>query len=236
MLIFFNNKLYYISVIYKKLIILFFSFTLFSCGLDTVIYLAPVRRNHHNEGSTQASEAYVSFETSDTDDANITAGDSFKGFEIYYKIYERESERYSDYSAIEKYNTDNPAVSVKYLLETKKYHLLSVSGGNSNSKPLIPKAAANRIIKIRLIDFEDEKIGLYIQNAKSGIPIRTSNLKFEAEDIEKNHEDVIKASSDTDEEYWKVNFYAAAYGNDNSFLPLYSELTFLGYLMIKKES
>lgn len=205
-----------------------------SCGLDTIIFLEPVKRDAYNDGSVQEVNAFVSFNTSDK--YNSENHDSyFKGFEIYYKIYERSSERSSDESSINKYNEDNPAVSAKYLLETKKYHRLAVSGGNFNDVPLIKKSTADRLIKIRLIDFAGEEKGLYINNTKSGIPRRSVDLKFDAEDIENTNEDVVKASSNTDDENWYINFYAAAYGNDDSYKPLYSQLTFLGYLMIKKK-
>lgn len=213
--------------------------TLLSCGLDTVVYLEPVKRENDNYNSDQAVNAYVSLRTSEAyPSANNTAGDLFKGVEIYYKIYERESERYSDYSSIDKYNEDNPAVSAKYLLETKKYHKLSASGSSFGENPLIKKTGTDRIIKIRLVNFGDsEERGIYINNTKEGIPKRINNLKFEAEDIEKTHEDVIKSSSENDSgENWLINFYAASYGNDDGFRPIYSKLEFLGYLKIKKEN
>ena len=94
------------------------SILLFSCGLDTVIYLEAPNIKHSNYDSNDDSNKYLEFETSENENASVI--DYVKGFEVYYRIYERKEDRSSDYSSIYTYNEDNPSVSATYLVETKK--------------------------------------------------------------------------------------------------------------------
>ena len=219
----------------KALIIFVFSLFIFSCGLDTVTYLEPPTILHNNYDSEDDSNKYLMFETSETKNASVS--NYVKGFEVYYRIYERVEERSSDYSQIHKYDEDNPSVSVVYLLETKKYKTLSLKNASSNDRPLIKKHSTDRKIKIRLTEYTGEQIGFYIDGTNEGIPIRSNTQEFKKDDISTSNEDVHPApSSVTDKgEYWYVNMYAATYGNDASFKPLYSRLEFIGFLKIKKQ-
>jgi hypothetical protein len=218
----------------KAIILIFTLFTL-SCGLDTVIYLEPPTIRNNNYDSEDDSNKYLMFETSETKNASVST--YIKGFEVYYRIYERNVERAQDYSKIYKYDEDNPSVSVIYLTETMKYKPLSLKDVSSNDRPLIKKHSTNRMIKIRLTEYISEEIGFYIDGVKTGLPIRSNAQEFKKDDIDTSDEDVqSKPSSSTEEnEYWYVNMYATTYGNDPSFKPLYSKLEFIGFLKIKKQ-
>ena len=143
------------------------SILLFSCGLDTVIYLEAPNIKHSNYDSNDDSNKYLEFETSENENASVI--DYVKGFEVYYRIYERKEDRSSDYSSIYTYNEDNPSVSATYLVETKKYKMLAISDSSSNDRPLIKKTATNKRIKIRLNEYGSEEIGFYIDGTKIGL-------------------------------------------------------------------
>ena len=218
------------------IILIFYTFLFISCGLDNVVYLEPPSITHNNYDSDDDSNKYLEFETSESKNAGVQ--DYIKGFEIYYRIYERKEDRSSDYSSIYKYDEDNPSVSVTYLLENKKYKTLSLSDSNSNDRPLIKKTSANKKIKIRLTEYGEEEIGFYIDGVNKGVPLRYNLQKFNKEDISSTHEDIFpkpSSASQVEDEYWYINMYAATYGNDKSFKPLYSKLEFIGFLKIKKQ-
>ena len=218
-----------------KTVILFFALFTISCGLDTVIYLEPPTILNNNYDSEDDSNKYLMFETSESKNASVA--NYVKGFEVYYRIYERKEERSSDFSQIYKYDEDNPSVSVTYLKETKKYKELSLKNISSNERPLIKKHSTNRKIKIRLTEFTDEEIGFYIDGTNIGVPIRSNAQEFKKDDIDSSDEDVYPAPSSSTEqdEYWYVNMYATTYGNDPSFKALYSKLEFIGFIKIKKQ-
>lgn len=218
-----------------KAVILIFALCVFSCGLDTVTYLEPPTILNNNYDSEDDSNKYLMFETSETKNASVSS--YVRGFEVYYRIYERKQERLSDYSKIYKYDEDNPSVSAIYLSETMKYKVLSLKDVSSNDRPLIKKHTTDRKIKIRLTEYIGEEVGFYINGVKIGIPIRSNAQEFKKNDINSSQEDVYptpSSSTETDE-YWYVNMYAVTYGNDPSFKPLYSRLEFIGFLKIKKQ-
>lgn len=212
-----------------------FCFFLISCGLDNVIYLEAPTITHSDYDSEDDFHKYLEFETAESKNASVK--DYVKGSEIYYRIYERKGERSNDYSAIYKYNEDNPGVSATYLLESKKYKILSLSGASDNDRPLIKKTASNKKIRLRFIKYDNEEAGLYINGTLIALPLRYNGKAFKKDDISKNHEDVtpMPSSSTEEDEYWYINMYAATYGNDKSFKPLYSKLEFIGFLRIKKQ-
>ena len=214
---------------------MFFAFFFFSCGLDNVIYLEPPSITHNNYDSVDDSNKYLEFETSESKNTSVQS--YIKGFEVYYRIYERKEDRSSDYSSIYKYDEDNPSASVTYLLENKKYKILSLSNSSSNDRPLIKKTSSNKKIRIRLTEYGSEDIGFYIDGVNKGIPLRYNLQKFNKDDISNSGEDVFPkpSSSQLEDEYWYINMYAATYGNDKSFKPLYSKLEFIGFLKIKKQ-
>ncbi len=215
----------------KFFIVCLFSFSLYSCGLDVVVYLEPPTITHNNYDSEDDSRKYLEFETAESKNGSVQ--DYVKGYEIYYKIYGNRKDRASDYASIYSYNEDNPGVSVTYLLESKKYKILSSSVATSNDRPLIKNSSANRTIRLRFIKYDNEEAGLYINNVKVGLPIRSNGLEFNKNDISTLHEDVLSRNGSEDE-YWYVNMYAATYGSDQAFKPLYSKLEFIGFLKIKK--
>ena len=227
----------FMKICYFPLFTAFCIVMFFSCGLDTVIYLESPTIRHNNYDSDDDSNKYLEFETSEN--ANASVLDYIKGFEVYYRIYERKEDRSSDYSSIYSYNENNPSVSATYLVETKKYKMLAISGASSNDRPLIKKTATNKKIRIRLSEYGSEEIGFYIDGKKIGLPIRYNATEFKKDDISNTNEDVFPTPSshknDEADEYWYVNMYAVTYGADKSFKPLYSQLEFIGFLKLKKQ-
>ena len=90
-------------------------FVLFAaCGIEVYIYLEPVSTYINKPGSA-ADEAlnYVAFVTSDV--ANeASASDYFRGFEIYYRIYNNLTTLNSDVTAIESYSEDDDTQALAY--------------------------------------------------------------------------------------------------------------------------
>ena len=208
--------------------------SLSGCGIDEYVYLYPVK-NPHLPTADQANN-YFSFETSDKKNTDEASG-YFKGFEIYYRIYNSESIRDADVVAINNYNSDNPSSAYSYLINTKKYCRLSCMVRPSDS-PLIPESTANRIV---VIGFGQSVKGNEISVAGSsslyGEPRRTNNgtndeeKKFDFDEIDDGDSDYTYSSSgDSDTVF--IQAYVLAYGYDQSYKSIYSELCNLGCVTI----
>ncbi len=216
------------------LTLLFFST---GCGLDTFIYLYPVTQllNNPLAGSTDNLYNYYKFRTTDADNTANSA-DYFKGFTIYYRIYNSTAVQSQDASDISTGNTNNPATILNYIVNVKKYTRMT-SSLRIGAYPLIPAAAANRDVTIRLIDYgTTDPADFLVDSASYGIPLRTKNDgtatdSFVFSEIVSSDVDVMYASTgETDK--WYVQSYVLAYGYDGSYKPIYSSLFSLGVITI----
>lgn len=214
----------------KVVLVFIISFSFCSCGLDTFIYFEAPKRLHNDYDSPQDVNHFLAFETAEL--SNASASNYLKGFEVYYRIYEKKSDLLSDNYSINSYNESNPGESATYLLETKKYMPLSISTYSVNERPLIKKHSTNRKIKIRLVGYSGEDSGFYVNNVKIAIPIRSNSKKFTKDEINNKNEDVYSSTENTDA--WYVNMYVATYGTDQNLKPIYSSLEFIGFLEIQK--
>lgn len=216
----------------------FVSMIMFSCGIEIVIFLEPPRRTHDTSYQDDPSARYCRFETADS--WNIAnAGGYFQGTEIYYRIYERESDCQSDKASIDKYNDDRPANAAQYLQDSKKYYRLTTS--TAARRPLINSASSNIDVRFRLQDYGADTAQLVTGGTPQGIPYRgieilASKRSFDRQNIAAEDEDVQKTSSSDRGDFWCVNFYAVSYGYDTAFRTLYSSLSPLGYIKINKDS
>lgn len=217
-------------------------FLIVSCGIENVIYLEPPKRTYENSDLDDLSKRYCRFTTADATNAAL-ASDYFQGTEIYYRIYERESDCTADKSQIVQYNESSPSNAARYLQDTKKYLRLGMIDLNAGKRPLIGKSASNSEIRFRLQDYGlDDSATLTVNGAKLGIPCRDTRVlstknRFEGENIDAADDDVQKASSSSSlTNFWYVNFYAVSYGYDKSFKTLFSELAPLGSIKVEKKS
>ena len=208
--------------------------TLSGCGVDEYVFLYPVTNPHVPTADPLFN--YFSFTTSDKKNTDEASG-YFKGFEIYYRIYNSESGRDSDVVAINNYNSDNPSSAYSYLINTKNYCRLSCAVRPVDF-PLIPESTSNRPVVIGLgQSIQTFVISVAGDSSLYGEPRRTNNGTTEADkrfifdEIDNGDSDYTYSSSGkTDTVY--IQAYALAYGYDQSYKSIYSELCNLGYVTI----
>lgn len=211
------------------------------CGIDTFVYLYPVTQLLNSPSTTDPSYNYFQFKTSDSDNYDAYGSDGyFKGFEVYYRIYNSTSTRSSDVSAIYTYNENNPTTALTKLVGTYYYHRM-VHSGRLTSIPLIPGDSSNRTVSIRLFDQNNYVAYFSLDGSTNGsgsigIPERTHNSgttfeTFVFKNIDTSDDDVSYTSS-SGTTTWYVQAYAVAYGYDESYKPYYSEVFSLGYVTV----
>ena len=211
---------------------------LFCCGIESVIYLDKPARVYYNSYLDDFSKRYCAFNTADSWNTANAAG-FFQGTEIYYRIYEQESDCTNDAAQIVRYNESNPSNSAQYLQDTKKYYRLTTTV--SSKRPLIGSSSSDRAVRFRLQDYDAaDPAVLTVGGASLGVPLRDTGIlaekrRFDDGNISANDADTQRASSSSGlHEFWYVNFYAVSYGYDRAFKTLYSAIESLGYIKIKR--
>jgi len=208
-----------------------------ACGIENIVYLEKPRRTYDTSDLNDLSRRYCEFDTANAANTANALG-YFQGTEIYYRIYERESDCITDRAAIAKYNDDNPFSAAQYLDATKHYYRLETD--QRLTRPLIGIQSSNVSVRFRLQDYGtpvSDPAQLTIAGVSQGIPQRDSRIHkriFDRENIAIGDEDVQKASSSTIDAFWWINFYAVSYGYDTGFRPLYSSLEPLGTIKLEK--
>ena len=229
------------QVLYKRYALLFCCLGcifIAACGIENVIYLEKPRKTYDTSELDDLSRRYCEFNTAGAVNTSY-AGGYFQGTEIYYRIYERESDCTSDRAAINRYNESNPAAAAQYLQDTKKYHRLTTS--NFARRPLIGSSGSDVRVRFRLQDYggTTDPALLVVGGSSLGVPYRGSNIssekrRFDRQNITVDDEDVQKASSTSTDTFWWVNFYAVSYGYDTALKSLYSALEPLGAIKLEK--
>ena len=239
-------------------------FILFAaCGIEVYIYLEPISTYINKPGSA-VDEAlnYVAFVTSDVENSYSASG-YFKGFEIYYRIYNNLTTLNSDVTAIESYSEDDDtqALAYSYLISTKSYSRLTAKG-RLTDYPLIPassSASNNRAVYIRMYSTVS---GAYTAGVKvyelaspqsaseegtliadygsprrtiSSVSRDTNNYTFQLDYIASGNSDVYWSTSSTSEGTLYVQFFTMAYGYDESFSNIYSVPYNLGYITLTED-
>jgi len=208
--------------------------SLSGCGIDEYVYLYPVTNPHLP--SADLANNYFSFKTSDNKNSDEASG-YFKGFEIYYRIYNSESTRNSDVVAINNYNSDNPSSAYSYLINTKNYCRMSCAVRPVDF-PLIIESTIDRIVVISLGQ-SNKTLGIFVDGDTSlyGEARRTNNGTseeekiFDFEEIDNGASDFTYSSSGESDIVY-IQAYAVAYGYDQSYKSIYSELCNLGYVTL----
>lgn len=217
-----------------------------SCGIEVYVFLYPVILKF-GEPTEDAEFNRFKFRTSDDRNA-AEAGPYFKGFEIYYRIYNDKSVLTANRNAINAYNANNPALAYNYLIGTKDYRRL-IARDRAYEAPLIPGAAVNRLVEIRFFDFNTILTGTYVRQDIATEPVLASYgpprrsvvgddssypAPFDFDDIDKDDDDVtFMAAYDDIPPNVYVHGYVLAYGFDSSYKQLYSEVFDLGYVTIE---
>ncbi|MBQ7611721.1 MAG: hypothetical protein IJU92_01450 [Spirochaetaceae bacterium] len=225
---------------YNILLYLFFSFLIFSCGLDSIPYLEkPLFTHIQNVTDNQ----YLEFGTSDVE--NQALGGWYRGFTVLYRIYATKEACEADIALIERQNTSQPYNVATWLQNTKGYHFLKREPATSTGV-LVPPASHNRTVRIRLFDYGTELKGLYIDNMNEAQVKRDDddnsdfsiiNLAVDVSAQDAPSDVQLVSSQDTtlgtDIEYRYVAFFAVTLGLDTHFSPLYSELLSLGWIELQ---
>ncbi len=224
---------------FSRLLCAGFVLLLVSCGLDNYIYFNPVTTYLNWPSDTDELKNYFEFMTNDNSNKE---NPYFKGFEIFYRIYNNSSDRASDASAITSYNSDNPALAYLYLMNTKNYVRME-SYSRVGYQPLIPSASTNRTVTIRFTAYEDEPAGIVIDGNAQDLALRTidsttkkDNAKytFVFDEIASGDSDVKYGTwDDTTDKKWYVQAFVLAYGYDEGFKPVYSAVFNIGYLTVR---
>jgi len=216
----------------KNILFTVIAFIFLSCGIDDVVYLEPPIFYHSPTGHNDENEKYFEFETSDS--ANLTGSAGyFKGFEVYYRIYESERDCKNLVDNIINYNNSNPSNAVSYLLSSYNFKLLTYQGHSYQDRPLVPagNSSLNRRIKFRLEAVLSLPNDFLIDGTSKGRVLRQNSEEFSS--AKKGDYDVQSSSNPSTDSFY-VAAFAATYGFDKSFKPLYSSLISLGYVKIKK--
>lgn len=218
----------------KKLLFLLSIFLLFSCGIDDIVYLEPSKLTHNPTGYTDEAQMYFEFETSDKENLSAALG-FFKGFEVYYRIYESETDCKNLIKNMVQYNESNPANSVNYLLSSYNYKLLTYQGHSYQDRPIVPASGypVNRRVRFRL-----EVAGSFSNDFDIGGTVKGKVLRQNAEEFTaaKHGDYDVQSSSKPSSDSFYVAAFVAAYGFDKNFKPFYSSIISLGYVKIKKNT
>ena len=218
----------------KKLLCLLSVFIFFSCGIDDIVYLEPPKLTHNPTGHIDEAQMYFEFETSDKENLNAALG-FFKGFEVYYRIYESKTDCENLIKNMVQYNESNPANSVNYLLSSYNYKLLTYQGHSYQDRPLVSYSGSpvNRKVRFRLEAVSSFSNDFDIDGTIQGKVSRQFGEDFTAA---KRGDDDVQSSSNPSTNSFYVAVFAAAYGFDKNFRPLYSSLISLGYVEITKNT
>ncbi len=219
---------------------------LVSCGIDQFIYLHPPTALATPESPNEPLTAFFSFRTTDEDNNNDSSG-YFKGWEVYYRIYNSTAQRSQDATDIATKNDKDPANVYSYVVNTKSYRRMTLINGSESASmlpaPLLSAAASDRTVTIRPFPLGEEYPAEFTTDKGLGteqaLPLiwRTSPgsdgkpKSFEYEDIAEDDGDV-KYSSSSGKEAWYIQAYAFAYGFDESFRAIHSKAAALGSLII----
>lgn len=230
-----------LQVSYKRYVLLFcylISMLITGCGIESFIYLEKPQRLAHDPSNIEdLSKRYCEFKTADS--AN-TAG-YFQGTEIYYRIYERKNDCQNESKQINQYNDNNPFAAAQYLETTKKYYRLATN--QTSTRPLIGTHSSDVTVRFRLQDYGapvSDPARLTVNGGSQGTPQRNNSLpnnkrSFASQYIAVNDDDVERSSVSSEiNPYWCINFYAVSYGYTPTFSTLYSQLEYLGYILIEK--
>ncbi len=205
---------------------------LFSCGLPDVIYLDPPIFIHSPTSHIDGEEGYFSFKTSDVENTT-NAGAYFKGFDIFYCIYESETDCENEIKSAEAKNEADPFGAASYLRTNLNFKFLARAGKSTDERPLIVSTGVDREVRFRLKDHSPtDKAELKIDSVSVGEVLRSNGENFLNISITDN--DVKKASLGgvLNPTKFYIACFAVTYGNDDNYSKIYSEIVKLGYVEI----
>lgn len=231
-----------------------------SCGIDTYIVVeAPTQTiNAPSYSSIEHSDFGFEFWTYETPFQNQDQYPSdfkFLGTEVYYKIYSSSSTMTSEVSSLQSLasSTTTSASAPTKLIENYKYK--SLKSTNYTSSPLVKPSEDlhNQRVYIRLTDYQsaDEyssKItvgGEYLGGStvktsplRNSSEVRTFNFgrKGNSDKVPASDEEDVNNGSSSSDGKWYVAMFAVALGRDVTYTTYYSNILYLGSVMIDSET
>lgn len=238
----------------KKWWLFILSFSLLSCGLETITYLdEPSGTINSPTAESGYDLRYFQFETAKKGEAQV---ENF-GTAVYYKIYNNTTTILSNLSTIDSLNNStNETAAATKVIEELNYKPLGTSAGTHN--PLIENDNSIKVT-IRLTNYHEEIGNNNIAKIEgiggdTWIPLRYGNrwtFDFGRNDDDKmaqglandvknvlpkeGDEDVIYGTfTDDTKKIWYVDMYAVTTGSstDGNFTQYYSKVLHLGYVAI----
>lgn len=226
-----------------------FLLTFLSCGLETYVVLeSPVSTIHvPNYSNIDKTENYFEFWTNEPDDNKTYPEDfDFLGTDIYYKIYNNVNQMINEVSAINTAagSSTTSSKTPDLLMTSYKYNTLKANGNISS--PIIPSSTGkNRRVYVRLTDYQNSnwasqisidgnKIGDPGRNiVKNGVYLSFNFGRQGDNDVKPGSADSdVTYSSGNDDGKWYVAMYALASGKDTTFTYYYSNVLYLGSVLI----
>lgn len=219
-------------------------FFICGCGLETVYVIEPPRigTNEPNYNTIDFNYKYFSFHTNA--DATSTVGFVFQGTGVYYKIYTNSSTMLSVNDLINSQNTSTSYSSAAQSMLSRGYQPLGMDVGSND--PLVlyldSDKLVDRVVEIRLSNYQVEKARIVIDGSNAGVPRRNGNTtSFDFGRGERNIEpelNKLPVSTDRDTDsslsgnIYYVDMYAVNIGYDQSFSRQYSRVLHLGAVAI----
>jgi len=222
-----KNKLILFSLC--GLCCLYFIFTVFSCGLDTFYFLEPPTTSVIRIPSSDPVEKFFQFTTS----SNLENASIFTGTSVYYRLYNSLSLLTQDVNNISNRNEIYSDKAMNYMI-SNGFQTLMVG----DSDFIVP--ASDGVANVTIRPFADTgyPASVSINNKYIGIPYRyqvETPFTFYPE----NENIPIPESGDLDTKYsssggntWYLVAYAVSIGSNMELLPVFSQVTYLGYLSI----
>lgn len=223
------------------------TFLNFSCGLDTYYEIeAPTTVLHEPSYNSAYDERYFTFMTNEAINS-ANQGFSFTGTNVYYRIYDDISELNRDRSNLQSMATSNDINAINSaafsLIQPKGsgygYCLLNTVEERESST-LIPSAALDRRIKIRLTNYGavyEFRSYIDIEDGPTYTPLRENGKSFDFG--RDGSRDAIPVQGDIDYSYSSsgtgikyVALYALAIGHDASYSNYYSTISYIGTVSI----
>ena len=214
------------------------------CGIDVIVFLENPNLILHSPEITDAevSTQYFAFKTRDRD--NTYNEDNYSGTAVYYRIYNSSSILNNETSALITLSQD----------EEKKYNAATKLIESYNYKPLnldnkgtiIKKSDTDQKVYIRLSDYKgipDYSARIEINDKILYKPMRDFSSEATFNFTGSSEIDKIPSSDDSDVKYtagsgedgiWYVAMFALSVGKDENFVPIYSNIQYLGAVKIDK--
>lgn len=243
--------------IFRFLLVMFFTAGLTSCGLDTFYLLKGpvVYANRPELSNSDPINNFIDFTTNENQD--LTSDFDFTGTVIYYKIFGNKETANSDILSIDSRNNDSNYGAALDYIKSKGYRELR-SDNTSDEAFLIPATNSDKRVRIRLTDYNEKSAVnpspdtvpyIYINGVdtlkkpKRAEMISGHNLTFNFGRSSSDENSPCPASGDSDYDgsnpndgIYYINMYAVALGHDVTYKFYYSNVLYLGTIIVNSKS